>query len=106
MLSVKVRTRFVRANEMTAEAPESWLPTSLVDLLRGRPFQTWRHYASSRGMSPWRDVVDWVGGYPFEVARPEQIFGFYHQRGYELERLRTSGGGHGCNEFVFRKRAD
>lgn len=31
----------------------------------------------TRGMSPWRDVVDWVGGYPFEVARPEQVFDFY-----------------------------
>ena len=30
--------------------------------------QTWRGYASKRGMSPWRDVVDWVGGYPFAAA--------------------------------------
>jgi hypothetical protein len=25
-------------------------------------------------MSAWRDVVDWVGGYPFEVAKPEEFF--------------------------------
>jgi hypothetical protein len=25
----------------------------------------------NRGMSPWRDRMDWVGGYPFEVASPE-----------------------------------
>ena len=30
-----------------------------------------------RGMSAWRDVVDWVGGYPFEVAKPDQIFDFF-----------------------------
>jgi 2-polyprenyl-6-hydroxyphenyl methylase/3-demethylubiquinone-9 3-methyltransferase len=54
-------------------------------------------------MDPWRDVVDWVGGLPFEVATPEAIFDFYRQRGFMLERLKTCGGGHGCNEFVFRK---
>jgi 2-polyprenyl-6-hydroxyphenyl methylase/3-demethylubiquinone-9 3-methyltransferase len=55
-----------------------------------------------RGMSVWYDLVDWVGGYPFEVAKPEQIFDFYRERGFELERLKTDAG-HGCNEYVLRK---
>jgi 2-polyprenyl-6-hydroxyphenyl methylase/3-demethylubiquinone-9 3-methyltransferase len=79
-----------------------WGPTALRDLLQGRPFATWREYQNrSRGMSPWRDVVDWVGGYPFEVAKPEQVFEFFHDRGFELEKLVTCAGGLGCNEFVF-----
>src|SRR5260370_30003467 len=41
-----------------------WWRRLLKDLLLGRPFHTWRESAKSRGMSPWRDVVDWVGGYP------------------------------------------
>jgi 2-polyprenyl-6-hydroxyphenyl methylase/3-demethylubiquinone-9 3-methyltransferase len=53
-------------------------------------------------MSPWRDVVDWVGGYPFEVARPEEVFEFYRDRGFRLVTLKTNGG-RGCNEFVFAK---
>jgi 2-polyprenyl-6-hydroxyphenyl methylase/3-demethylubiquinone-9 3-methyltransferase len=56
-------------------------------------------------MSRKHDLVDWVGGYPFEVAKPEQIFDFYRDRGFELTRLKTCGGGLGCNEFVFRRRA-
>lgn len=44
-------------------------------------------------MSPWWDVVDWVGGYPFEVAKPEEIFDSYRQRGYRLEKLKTCAGG-------------
>ena len=28
---------------------------------------------SKRGMSYWHDIVDWVGGYPFEVAKPEEV---------------------------------
>jgi 2-polyprenyl-6-hydroxyphenyl methylase/3-demethylubiquinone-9 3-methyltransferase len=56
-----------------------------------------------RGMSPWRDVVDWVGGLPFEVAKPEEIFEMFQQRGFSLDRLRTCAGGLGCNEFVFSR---
>lgn len=53
-------------------------------------------------MSAWRDVVDWVGGYPFEVAKPEQIFRFYYDRGFVLKNMVTCGG-LGCNEFVFTR---
>ena len=54
-------------------------------------------------MSPIYDAFDWLGGYPFEVARPEEIFDFYHRHGFQLQRLKTSGGDLGCNEFVFTK---
>jgi len=82
-----------------------WGPTILRDLVKGRPFHTWRNYSKSgsRGMSPWRDVVDWVGGLPFEVATPEQIFRFFRDKGFQLEELKTCAGGLGCNEFVFLK---
>jgi 2-polyprenyl-3-methyl-5-hydroxy-6-metoxy-1,4-benzoquinol methylase len=59
----------------------------------------------ARGMSRKHDLVDWVGGYPFEVAKPEQIFEFYRDHGFELTGLKTCAGGLGCNEFVFRRRA-
>ena len=82
-----------------------WGPTTIRDLAAGKPFHTWRNYSkgSLRGMSPWRDVVDWVGGLPFEVATPEQIFRFYRDRGFRLDELKTCAGGKGCNEFVFQK---
>jgi len=68
--------------------------------LRGRPFETFEN--DYRGMSVWRDVVDWVGGYPFEVAQPGDVFEFLHGRGFQLVRMITTHGS-GCNEFVFRK---
>ena len=55
------------------------------------------------GISAWWDVIDWVESSPFEVAMPEEIFGFYHQRGSTLEQLKTCGSEHACNEHVFRK---
>lgn len=80
-----------------------WGPRTIYDLVRGKPFHTWRHYAehNMRGMSAWRDVVDFVGGYPFEVAKPEEIFNFYRDRGFRLDQLQTCAGGLGCNQFVF-----
>jgi 2-polyprenyl-6-hydroxyphenyl methylase/3-demethylubiquinone-9 3-methyltransferase len=74
---------------------------AVKDFWRLRPFETWRNAGKQRGMSPWRDLVDWVGGYPFEVAKPEAIFDFYLRRGFTLRRLVTCGGSLGCNEFVF-----
>jgi hypothetical protein len=57
-----------------------------------------------RGMSRRHDLIDWVGGYPFEVARPEEVFAFVHRMGFELRHLKTAGGGLGCNEYVFQAR--
>ena len=75
----------------------------IKDFLRLQPLKTVRDYGKNRGMSMWRDVIDWVGGYPFEVAKPEEIFDFYRARGFTLFRLTTCRGTSGCNEFVFRR---
>lgn len=77
-------------------------------VVKGQPkraIETWTQYNKRRGMSRWHDLVDWVGGYPFEVAKPEEIFYFFQDEGFELEKLKTAGGGLGCNEFVFEKKA-
>jgi 2-polyprenyl-6-hydroxyphenyl methylase/3-demethylubiquinone-9 3-methyltransferase len=78
---------------------------ALRALLKGRPGEyigTWTGYDSRRGMSKWRDIVDWVGGYPYEAARVDDVFNFCHARGFSLKRLNCRGGT-GCNEFVFRR---
>jgi 2-polyprenyl-3-methyl-5-hydroxy-6-metoxy-1,4-benzoquinol methylase len=64
-----------------------------------------RNYAqrSLRGMSYWHDLIDWIGGYPFEVSKPEEVFSFCRDRGLRLLMMRTCGGQLGCNEFVFEK---
>lgn len=72
-----------------------------------RPWRQFRHDAAhaqrARGMHVWYDLVDWIGGYPFEVAKPEEVFRCVRNRGFELIELTTCGGGLGCNEFVFRR---
>jgi 2-polyprenyl-3-methyl-5-hydroxy-6-metoxy-1,4-benzoquinol methylase len=54
-----------------------------------------------RGMSLWYDMLDWLGGLPFEVARPELVVRELESHGFRLQMLRTVGRRNGCNEFVF-----
>jgi 2-polyprenyl-6-hydroxyphenyl methylase/3-demethylubiquinone-9 3-methyltransferase len=69
------------------------------------PLTNWIGETQSRGMHGWYDLVDWVGGWPFEVARPEEVFRHLRDRGFMLRELTTSIG-HGCNEFVFERLED
>jgi SAM-dependent methyltransferase len=80
-------------------------PMLVRGLLAGNPLKPFREYGRERGMSHWHDVVDWVGGLPFEVAKPEEIFYFLKTRGFTLDGLKTCAGGRGCNEFVATKRS-
>ena len=73
----------------------------VADMLRGRnPLR--RHTGDARGMKFFTDVIDWVGGFPFEVATPRAVLDFLGMRGFELLWHRDVGRRHGCNEFVFR----
>jgi 2-polyprenyl-6-hydroxyphenyl methylase/3-demethylubiquinone-9 3-methyltransferase len=74
-------------------------------LLRGRPMdyvREWTQYSANRGMNKWRDIIDWVGGYPYEAAKADELFHFFHDRGFALEKMRCDGG-LGCHELVFRR---
>lgn len=63
-----------------------------------------RNYARKRGMSLFHDWRDWLGGYPFEVAKPEEVVHKLAADGFELQS-QTLTQGLGCNEFVFAKSA-
>ena len=98
--------RFMRAPfaflAMTPNETKAFLRAALD----GRPSEylcSWIEPDNFRGMTRWRDIVDWVGGYPYEFATPEQIFYFYRERGFTLTKLKCGGVGLGCNEFVFVK---
>lgn len=60
-----------------------------------------RGVRDERGMSLYHDLIDWLGGYPFEVMRPEKVVAFYEARGLSGRTTRNCGRRHGCNEFVF-----
>jgi 2-polyprenyl-6-hydroxyphenyl methylase/3-demethylubiquinone-9 3-methyltransferase len=87
-----------------------WLPTEIKllasSVVRLRPkdyIDSWTQYRKNRGMTKWRDIIDWVGGYPYEVSTPDEVFDFCRARGFELTKLNCGRVGLGCNQFVFVK---
>ena len=90
-----------RAAVCTVFFPLLFLPWLADNALRGKgPVRALREYKRKRGMSIFHDYRDWLGGYPFEVARPEEVLDFLRARGFELRRMKTTNR-LGCNEFVF-----
>ena len=74
------------------------------DLIRLRvPWHSFVTYKKNRGMSPWYDMHDWLGGYPFEAAKPEAIILPLQKEGFTLTNLNTQYGSVGCVEYVFHR---
>lgn len=73
-------------------------PRLVVRKVAGRPVPP-----RPRGMDRRRDLVDWVGGWPFEVSKPEQVLAACRARGLEMRNLRTVGGRGGNNEYLFSR---
>ena len=71
-------------------------PVVLV-ISRRNPFK------KRRGMHFYTDIVDWVGGYPYEYASVSEVADFFEARGFKLVKLNKTKGFTGCNEFVFEK---
>lgn len=69
-------------------------------------------YFRRRGMSRHHDFHDWLGGYPYESAMPEDVWNFVERRGFNREREllvlpqdKKAHGlfGSGCDQYVFRR---
>jgi 2-polyprenyl-3-methyl-5-hydroxy-6-metoxy-1,4-benzoquinol methylase len=56
----------------------------------------------NRGMDFYHDVIDWVGGHPYEYATQAQIVSYLKELGFELIRFFPPATPIGCMEFVFR----
>lgn len=57
----------------------------------------------SRGMDFFYDVVDWVGGYPYEYASKGEIVHLIEPLGFELIHFVPAQVPTGCNEFIWKK---
>lgn len=73
------------------------------------PWRYVRRYPEARGMSFATDIRDWLGGYPYESASPDEIrrlmldLGFVERRFFPC-RTRVGLLGVGCDEYVFARR--
>lgn len=60
-------------------------------------------FKGRRGMSAWFNLIDWLGGYPFEVAQPQEMFNFFQKQNFKIINYNLCQGKMGCNEFIFQK---
>lgn len=94
----------------------SWLGKRVIELLylaefcgialrkiitRGPKFIV--KYQSPRGMNIYHDMIDWLGGYPYEFSRPEPIIDFFRKSGFRLVKLNDVENNIGCNEYLFMR---
>jgi len=56
-----------------------------------------------RGMSFYYDIVDWIGGFPYEYATKDEIVEYLRYKGFNLIKFTKASVPTGCNEFIFRK---
>ena len=70
-------------------------------LLRATVRQMKGKHQLPRGMSLWYDMIDWLGGYPFEVCTPRKVMDFAERHELILRHSVLCGRRLGCNEFVF-----
>lgn len=60
-------------------------------------------FAMTRGMDFYYNVVDWVGGYPYEYASIDEMTKYLSGKGFTLVKAVPARVPTGCNEFVFKK---
>lgn len=76
--------------------------TVLMQLLaRRNPIAFVRNYKQGRGMAYWTDVRDWLGGYPYEDAKIEEVLEHARGLGLELTKIAT---GEACTEYLFQSK--
>lgn len=132
--AIRVATSLVESNGMLAIAiylktpfcrlwrSEKRLYSKAPRLLKSAIFRTYKIIAdtysmlqardksslAARGMNQDHDYKDWLGGYPYESASPEEIEAFVTQLGFQRVRTRNTARrsglmGTGCAEYVFRR---
>jgi len=76
---------------------------SILTLRLTEYIRSWTQYSKNRGMSRWHDAVDWIGGYPYEVATREKLIDFFKVKGFEVVKVKRPDYRLGCNELVFAR---
>ncbi len=56
-----------------------------------------------RGMNFYYDIIDWLGGYPYEYATHNEIKDYVEKKGFKMIKSKTPEVPTGCNEFIFQR---
>ena len=60
-------------------------------------------FQKKRGMNFYYDIIDWLGGYPYEYTSIKEMEEFFSGKSFRLIKNWPAKVPTGCNEFIFRK---
>ena len=66
-----------------------------------KQFKEKYEYKKNRGMSLYFDIIDWYGGYPYEVSTSNEVINFF--KDFEIIKL-IKNNSYGNNLFLFKKK--
>lgn len=103
---LEVKKKYNQASEIGKRFMEYWYivrHTLVPHCFRLKnPIKTIHQYKEKRGMAFLTDVKDWLGGYPYEYAKIEEVLRFCRKTlGLELINLKT---GEANTEYLFTRR--
>ena len=103
---LEVKKKYNRASEIEKRLMEYWYivrRTIIPHCARLKnPLKTIRQYKQKRGMAYLTDIKDWLGGYPYEYAKIEEVLQFCRKKlNLELINIKT---GEANTEYLFRKK--
>jgi 2-polyprenyl-3-methyl-5-hydroxy-6-metoxy-1,4-benzoquinol methylase len=108
---LRIKRRYNHSNRAAQRVMEVvfvcyWTATRLR--ARQNPVRIAREYKKNRGMALKTDLIDWLGGYPYEYATANEIVRFCRDElGLEVVKvLSNPPTGTGNNQFVFRHPPD
>jgi SAM-dependent methyltransferase len=94
-------------NQMPSVAQKALVAAMYPVILIAKFLTTWENpFKKERGMEFFHDVVDWVGGYPYEFATADEVRQFFERLGFKEEIFFPAQVPTGCNEFVFQRIAE
>jgi 2-polyprenyl-6-hydroxyphenyl methylase/3-demethylubiquinone-9 3-methyltransferase len=99
----RIKRAYVRSGPFVQRlmVSSTWIvgATARAIYTRSSPFR------QRRGMSFYHNIVDWVGGYPYECASVDEIRSFVEPLGFETLSAERGPTPIACNEFIFRRHA-
>lgn len=89
---------------------QSWaLKTKISFFVKGKSFEKMLiDYHENRGMDFYKDIHDWLGGYPYETILPANCRHFFTEKGFVLSQQKIHNEGisiaisSGCDEYLFK----
>jgi 2-polyprenyl-3-methyl-5-hydroxy-6-metoxy-1,4-benzoquinol methylase len=102
--SIKVKERY----NASSASGKTWMTYKEIMKIMARRALTFRNPFSwnknmGRGMNGYHDLIDWLGGLPYEVANEDEMLQWGIKNGLQMKRIWCSNGKGSCNYYLFQK---